>query len=94
MSKSNIIMYTTEDGLTKVEATFDQDTVWLSTDHIAKLFQRERSVITKHISIIFKEGELSRNSVCAKYAHTATDGKTYQIVRLFPFFPSFPVISP
>ena len=79
MSKSNIIMYTTEDGLTKVEATFDQDTVWLSVDQIALLFQRERSVITKHIGNIFREGELSHNSVCAKFAHTASDGKTYQV---------------
>ena len=77
--KSNIIMYTTEDGLTKVEATFVQDTVWLSVEQIALLFQRERSVITKHIGNIFKEGELIRNSVFAKFAHTAPDGKIYQV---------------
>ena len=45
MNKSNIIMYTTEDGLTKVEATFDQDTVWLSLDDMARLFQRDKSTI-------------------------------------------------
>lgn len=79
MSKSNIIMYTTEDGLTKVEATFDQDTVWLSLDQMAKLFQRDNSVIGKHVRNIFKEGELNRNSVSAKFAYTASDGKTYQV---------------
>ena len=79
MSKSNIIMYTTEDGLTKVEATFDQDTVWLSLDEMANLFQRDNSVIGKHVRNIFREGELNRNSVSAKYAYTASDGKTYQV---------------
>ena len=79
MSKSNIIMYTTEDGLSKVEATFDQDTVWLSLDQMAKLFQRDNSVIGKHVRNIFKEGELNRNSVSAKFAYTASDGKTYQV---------------
>ena len=49
-------MYTTEDGLTKIETTFDEDTVWLSIDQIAELFQCERSVIVKHVRNIFKEG--------------------------------------
>ena len=49
MPNSNILMYTTEDGLTKIEATFENDTVWLSLDQMAELFQRERSGITKHI---------------------------------------------
>ena len=56
--KSNIIIYTTEDGLAKIETTFDVDTVWLSIDQMAELFQRDRSVIGKHIRNIFKEGEL------------------------------------
>ena len=43
--KSNMIIYTTEDGLTKIETTFDEDTVWLSIDQMAELFQRDRSVI-------------------------------------------------
>lgn len=45
MSQSNIIMYTTEDGITKVEVTFEQDTVWLSIDQMSELFQRDKSVI-------------------------------------------------
>ena len=79
MSKSNIIMYTTEDGLTKVEATFDQDTVWLSLVEMARLFQRDKSTVSRHIKNIFSEGELDRNSVVASFATTATDGKTYQV---------------
>ena len=76
---SEIVMYQTEDGLTKIETTFDNDTVWLSIDQMAELFQRDRSVIGKHIRNIFKEGELEKNSVWAKFAHTASDGKDYQV---------------
>ena len=79
MPNSNILMYTTEDGLTKIEATFDNDTVWLSIDQMAELFQRDRSVIGKHVRNIFKEGELDRNSVWAKFAYTASDGKDYNV---------------
>ena len=57
MPQSKIIMYTTEDGVTKVEVTFDHDTVLLSIDQMAELFQRDKSVIGKHIRNIFKEGE-------------------------------------
>ena len=49
MPNSNILMYTTEDGLTKIEATFENDTVWLSIDQMAELFQCDRSVIGKHV---------------------------------------------
>jgi hypothetical protein len=76
---SEIIMYQTEDGLTKIETTFDGDTVWLSIDQMAELFQRDRSVIGKHIRNIFKEGELEKKSVWAKFAYTASDGKDYQV---------------
>lgn len=60
-SKGEIIMYQTEDGLTKIEATFANDTVWLSKAQMADLFQRDRSVITKHIQHVFAEGELPEN---------------------------------
>lgn len=63
---SNIIIYTTADGMAKIETTFDGDTVWLSIDQMAELFQRDRSVIGKHVRNIFKEGELSKESVWAK----------------------------
>ena len=74
MPNSNNLMYTTEDGLTKIEATFENDTVWLSIDQMAELFQRDRSVIGKHVRNIFKEGELNKESVWAKFAYTAVDG--------------------
>lgn len=77
--KADMIIYTTEDGLTKVETTFDGDTVWLSIDQMAELFQRDRSVIGKHVRNIFKEGELEKEAVWAKFAYTATDGKVYNV---------------
>ena len=73
--KSNIIIYTTEDGLAKIETTFDEDTVWLSIDQMAELFQRDKSVIGKHVRNIFKEGELVKETVWAKFAYTASDDK-------------------
>lgn len=78
-NKSEIIIYQTEDGNTKIETKFENDTVWLSIDQMAELFQRDRSVIGKHIRNIFNEGELDKNSVWAKFAYTAADGKTYQV---------------
>lgn len=77
--KSNIIIYTTQDGLTKIETTFDEDTVWLSIDQMAELFQRNKSTISRHIKNIFSEGELVRELVVANFATTASDGKTYQV---------------
>ena len=79
MPNSNILMYTTEDGLTKIEATFENDTVWLSIDQMAELFQRDKSTISRHIKNIFEEGELNKNAVVANFATTASDGKTYQV---------------
>ena len=73
MDNSNMIIYTTEDGLTKVDVTFEDNTVWLSIDQMAELFQRDRSVIGKHVRNIFKEGELVKESVWAKFAYTASD---------------------
>ena len=78
-NKGDFIIYQTEDGLTKIETKFDNDTVWLSIDQMAELFQRDRSVIGKHIRNVFKEGELEKESVWAKFAYTAADGKKYNV---------------
>ena len=58
----DIIIYQTEDGLTKIDVSFENDTVWLSKSQMAELFQRDRSVISKHIKNVFEEGELSPES--------------------------------
>lgn len=76
---SEIIMYQTEDGLTKVDVQMSGETVWLSLDQMADLFQRDKSTISRHIKNIFGEGELDRGAVVAKFATTAADGKIYQV---------------
>jgi hypothetical protein len=76
---SEIILYTSPDGVAKVEVTYEGDTFWLSQKQLAELFGVDRSVITKHLGNIFDEGELDRESVCAEFAQTAADGKTYQV---------------
>jgi prophage maintenance system killer protein len=77
--KGEIIIYQTSDGMAALDVRLEQDTLWLSQKQLAVLFQTERSVITKHLRNIFLSGELDKNSVCAKFAHTAEDRKTYQI---------------
>ena len=72
-------MYQTEDGLTKIDVQMSGETVWLTREQMAELFQRDRSVIGKHIKNIFDEGELQKESVWAKFAHTAEDGKVYPV---------------
>ena len=74
-----IVIYQTEDGLSRIEVNLKDETVWLSIDQMAELFQRDRSVIGKHVRNIFKEGELKKESVWAKFAYTATDGKDYNV---------------
>jgi len=77
-SGGEIILYRTKDGRTTLDVRLEKETVWLSQKDMAVLFAVERSVITKHVRNIFKTNELSKTSVCAKFAHTAADGKTYQ----------------
>lgn len=78
MDKQQIQIFTSADGQAQLEVALDRDTVWLRQEQMCELFGRERSVITKHIRNVFQEGELGPDSVCAKFAHTAADGKTYQ----------------
>jgi hypothetical protein len=73
--KSELILYQTEDNRTRIEVRLENETVWLTQAQISDLFQRERSVITKHIRNIFEEGELVEEAVCANYARTAADWK-------------------
>ncbi|CAI08241.1 putative death-on-curing family protein [Aromatoleum aromaticum EbN1] len=61
-----------------IQVRIEQETVWLSQEQIARLFERDRSVITKHLRNVFREGELDEAAVCANFARTASDGKTYQ----------------
>lgn len=78
MNESNVILYETEDGKINVDVILKDETIWLTQKSMAELFDIDRTVITKHLKNIFKENELNKNSVCAKFAHTANDGKSYQ----------------
>jgi len=73
-----IVLYQSEDGQAALDVHLQDETVWLSQKQIASLFETERSVVTKHINNIFRSEELDKKAVCAKFAHTAGDGKTYQ----------------
>ncbi|MCX6344605.1 MAG: virulence protein RhuM/Fic/DOC family protein [Armatimonadetes bacterium] len=76
--RGEIIIYKTDSGRTSLDVRLENETVWLTQQQIGELFSTERSVVTKHIQNILKAEELDRDSVCAKFAHTAADGKTYQ----------------
>ena len=76
---SDLILYLTEDGRTRLQVRLEGETVWLSLNQMVDLFQRDKSVISRHIKHVFEEGELVRDSVVAESAITAADGKIYQV---------------
>ena len=77
---NKIIIYQTEDGQTQIDVRLESETVWLTQAQMAELFQKDRTVITRHINNVFREGELEKEQVSAKFAHTtrhgAIEGKT------------------
>lgn len=75
VNNSQLVIYTTDDGLTQVNVTFDNDTVWLSLEQMAELFQRDKSTISRHIRNIFAEGELSQQATVANFATVQKEGK-------------------
>lgn len=77
--KKGVIIYQAKSGAIELRGDFGRETVWATQAQIAEVFQAERSVITKHIRNILNDKELSASSVCAKFAHTAEDGKVYQV---------------
>ena len=77
--KSEFIFYQADNGQTRFQVRMQNETVWLSLNQLADLFQRDKSVISKHIKNVFDGGELDQNSVVANFATTAADGKTYQV---------------
>ena len=77
--ENNIVIFKTDDNQIAVDVRFYDESVWLTLDQMAALFERDKSTISRHIKNIFTEGELVRNSVVANFATTATDGKEYQV---------------
>jgi hypothetical protein len=78
-SGGEILLYQTQDGHTRVECRMLGETIWLTQQQMADLFQVDKSGISRHLANIYETGELYRNSVVAKFATTAADGKTYQV---------------
>lgn len=79
INTGEIAIYQTEDGQASLEVSLVKDTVWLNLNQMTILFDRDKSVISRHIHSIFKEGELEKKAVVANFATTASDGKTYQV---------------
>jgi hypothetical protein len=74
-----IVLFKTDDEKISVDVRFDEETVWLTLDQIAQLFERDKSTISRHIKNVFDDEELERTSVVANFATTAADGKSYHI---------------
>lgn len=91
-NNNEIIMYTTDDGITKVEATFDGDTVWLSLDQMSELFQRDKSTVSRHIRNIFSEGELQQSATVANFTTVQNEGDR-QVKRQITYYNLDVIIS-
>ncbi len=78
-SRGELVFYQAPDGSVKMDVRLERESLWLSLNQMAELFERDKSVVSRHLRNVFKEGELGRESVVAKNATTATDGKTYQV---------------
>ena len=87
-----IILYQTEDGLTKIDVRFEDETVWLTQQQMAELFQSSRSNIVEHIQHIYEEGELDEASTCRKFRQVRTEGSR-QVSREMPFYNLDMIIS-
>ena len=72
--KNQIEIYQANDGSTQINVQFEQDTVWLTQAQMGELFERDRTVIGRHISNVFSENELDENVVCANFAHITQHG--------------------
>jgi hypothetical protein len=83
--EASIILYQTDDGKVSVNVRFENETFWLTQKAIAELFDTERSVITKHLSNIYADEELDRESTCAKFAQVQTEGKR-KVARSVDFY--------
>ena len=91
-NNSELMMYTTVDGITKIDVTFVDDTVWLSLDQMSELFQRDKSTVSRHIKKIFEEGELVREATVANFATVQTEGER-QVQRNIEYFNLDVIIS-
>ena len=91
-STGNFLLYQTEDGQTKIEVTLANDTVWLTADQMAELFQRNKSTISRHIKNVFESGELKPDSTVAFFATVQNEG-TRRVERNIAFYNLDMIIS-
>ena len=91
-SKGNLLLYQTEDGQTKIEVTLANDTVWLTADQMAELFQRNKSTISRHIKNVFESGELKSDSTVAFFATVQNEG-TRKVERNIAYYNLDMIIS-
>ncbi|MEG0687836.1 MAG: RhuM family protein, partial [Hungatella sp.] len=87
-----MILYQTEDGLTKIDVNMQDETVWLSLEQMSDLFQRDKSTISRHIKNIFDEGELARTSTVAKFATVQNEGNR-EVERAIEYYNLDVIIS-
>ena len=92
MDSGQIILFQTQGGETKIEVRLANESVWLTADQMAELFQRDRSTIQRHIKRIYEEGELTPDSTCAFFAQVQTEGKR-QVERQIPIYNLDMIIS-
>ncbi|MBD5173256.1 MAG: virulence RhuM family protein [Bacteroidales bacterium] len=92
MDSGQIILFQTQGGETKIEVRLANESVWLTADQMAELFQRDRSTIQRHVKRIYEEGELKPDSTCAFFAHVKTEGKR-MVERQIPIYNLDMIIS-
>ena len=83
--RSELLIYQTEDGKTRLQVRLENETVWLTQKMMAELFQKDVRTINEHIRNIFEEGELTPESVIRKFRITAADGKKSDVVQYYHF---------
>ena len=91
-SFGEILIYQTEDGLTKLDVRMEDETVWLTQQQMAELFQTSRTNVVDHIKNIYAEGELDENSTCRKFRQVRMEGSR-QVTRELPFYNLDMIIS-
>lgn len=92
MEENKMIIYTSTDGQTKIDVRLEDETLWLTQQQIAELFQTSRTNVVEHIKHIYEEKELEENSTCRNFRQVRTEG-TRQVERELPFYNLDMIIS-
>ena len=79
MAENKVIIYTANDGTTKIDVKLEEETLWLTQAQMCELYQTSKSNVSEHIKHIFEEGELMKEATVRKFRTTATDGKVYMV---------------